>query len=528
MLGLFSMWRISGLAVLAVGLCLQLVYSAAGQGNARPNVVLIFADDLGFGDVSSYNPDSRIRTPNLDRLATEGIQMTDAHSASAVCTPSRYALLTGRYSWRTELKSGVLGGFSLPLIEPGRMTLGDLFKQRDYATACIGKWHLGMEWDRPHRGEQEYAMRQKWESVDFSNRIQKTPTSNGFDTFFGISASLDMPPYVFIENDRVVELPTSMLEFEDKGGRPGPASPGWRHKYVTGAIIDKTIEFISDHRNEPFFAYVPLNSPHTPHAPADAFKGTSGLDAYGDFVVEVDHHVGRVMQALSDLRLAENTLLIVTSDNGPETNMYDRLQQTGHDSSGLLLGSKRDNWEGGHRVPFIARWPGLIPAGAANSDLFCLVDLMATFADLLDLEVPEDQGADSVTALPLLKGENGDYRESHAIIHHSSGGRFAIRRGDWKLLLHSGSGGNNYSVKSGRRAMAYAGTLEQRLFDTGDRQLYNLRLDMAESQNLASERPDMVAELTKLATEYVKNGRSTPGPRQDYVAGDLPQIEWVE
>ena len=514
--------------ILAVGLGLQLQSLVAGQENARPNVILIFADDLGYGDVSSYNPGSRIRTPNLDRLASEGIQMTDAHSASAVCTPSRYSLLTGCYSWRTELKSGVLGGFSLPLIEPGRMTLGKLFKQRGYATACIGKWHLGMEWDRPHRGDQEYAMRQKWDGVDFSKRIEKTPTSNGFDYFFGISASLDMPPYVFIENDRVVELPTSMLEFEDRGGRPGPATTGWKHKYVTSAIIDKTIEFFGDHRNEPFFAYVPLNSPHTPHAPADAFIGTSGLDFYGDFVVEVDHHVGRVMQTLSDLRLAENTLLIVTSDNGPETNMYDRLQNTGHDSSGLLLGSKRDNWEGGHRVPFIARWPRAIRSGSANSEPFSLVDMMATFADLLQMEMPDSQAVDSVTALPLLKGGDAAYRESHAIVHHSSLGRFAIRRGDWKLLLHSGSGGNNYSVKSGRRAEAYANTLEQRLFDTGERQLYNLRLDITESQNLASERPDIVAELTALAVEYVKNGRSTPGPKQDYVRDDWKQIDWID
>lgn len=514
--------------IVAASLGLQLQCLGAGEEGARPNVIFIFADDLGYGDVSSYNPDSKIRTPNLDRLASEGIQMTDAHSASSVCTPSRYSLLTGCYSWRTELKSGVLGGFSLPLIELDRMTLGNLFKQSGYVTACIGKWHLGMEWDRPHRGDQEYAMRQNWDGVDFSKRIEKTPTSNGFDYFFGISASLDMPPYVFIENDRLVEPPTSMLEFEDRGGRPGPATKGWRHKYVMSAISDKTIEFLGEHRNEPFFAYVPLNSPHTPHTPADAFIGTSGLDVYGDFVVEVDHHVGRVMQALYDLRLADNTLLIVTSDNGPETNMYDRLQQTGHDSSGLLLGSKRDNWEGGHRVPFLARWPGVIRAESVNSDPFCLVDMLATFADLLHVDLPENQGVDSVTALPLLKGGDSAYRESHAIVHHSSGGRFAIRRGDWKLLLHSGSGGNNYSVKSGRRAKAYANTLEQRLFDTGERQLYNLRLDMGETQNLASERPEIVEELTALAGEYVKNGRSTPGPKQEYIGGDWPQIDWIE
>lgn len=514
--------------IVAASLGLQLQCLGAEEEGVRPNVIFIFADDLGYGDVSSYNPDSKIRTPNLDRLASEGIQMTDAHSASSVCTPSRYSLLTGRYSWRTELKSGVLGGFSLPLIEPDRMTLGNLFKQSGYATACIGKWHLGMEWDRPHRGDQEYAMRQKWDGVDFSKRIEKTPTSNGFDYFFGISASLDMPPYVFIENDRIVERPTSMLEFEDRGGRPGPATKGWRHKYVMSAIIDKTIEFLGEHRNEPFFAYVPLNSPHTPHAPADAFIGTSGLDVYGDFVVEVDHHVGRVMQALSDLGLADNTLLIVTSDNGPETNMYGRLQKTGHDGSGLLLGSKRDNWEGGHRVPFIARWPHAIKEGSANSDPFSLVDMMATFADLLQVELPESQAVDSVSALPLLKGGNAAYRESHAIIHHSSLGQFAVRRGDWKLLLHSGSGGNNYGVNSGRRAEAYANTLEKRAFDTEDRQLYNMRLDIGETQNLASDYPEIVIELTVLAAEYVKNGRSTPGHKQDYVGGDWPQIEWID
>jgi len=385
------MTRSAGSILTAVALCLQSGLALASEGRVRPNVVLIFADDLGFGDVSCYNPDS-----------------------------------------------------------------------------------------------------------------------------------------IFIEDDRVTELPTSMLEFEDKGGRPGPASPGWRHKFVMSAIFDKTIEFIGEHRREPFFVYAPLNSPHTPHAPADAFVGTSGLDVYGDFVVELDHHVGQVMQALSDLRLTENTLIIVTSDNGPETNMYLRLQQTGHDSSGLLLGSKRDNWEGGHRVPFIARWPGMIRAGSANSDPFSLVDMMATFADMLGMNLPDDQGVDSVTAMPLLKGESGAYRELHAIIHHSSGGYFAIRRGDWKLLLHSGSGGNNYGVRSGRRAEAYADTLEQRLLDTGGRQLYNLRLDIGETQNLASERLEMVAELTALALEYVKNGRSTRGPRQDYARENWPQIDWVE
>ncbi|MGK0239858.1 MAG: arylsulfatase A [Candidatus Pelagisphaera sp.] len=515
--------------ILAVSAIACFVVSISLRSADTPNVVLIFADDLGFGDVSAYNADSKIQTPNLDKLASQGIRLADAHSASGVCTPSRYALLTGRYAWRTKLKNGVLGGFSEPLLAPDRMTLGHLFQRQGYATACVGKWHLGMEWNRPDRGDQEYDKRNSSEGVAFGQPIARGPTSSGFDYYFGISASLDMPPYVFIENESVTALPTSLLKHEDKGGREGPAVPGWRHKYVTPTIVDKTIAFIGDHREEPFFVYVPLNSPHTPHAPGDAFTGSSGLDVYGDFVVEVDYNIGRIMQAIDNLGLADDTLLIVTSDNGPETNMFGRLQNTGHDSSGALLGAKRDNWEGGHRVPFIARWPGQIRAGSMNSDPVCLVDFMATFAELLDVELPSEAGGDSVSLLPILRGGDADYREGHAIVHHSSGGLFAIRRGDWKLLLHAGSGGNAYGSKANkRRAADYAGTLEKRLFDTGDRQLYNLKLDLGETQNLAADFPEIVSRLTALAARYVLEGRSTLGPKLEYVSGDWKQIDWVE
>lgn len=505
------------------------VFLGAGSALAStPNVVLVFADDMGFGDVSAYNADSKIQTPSLDALAREGIRLTDAHSASAVCTPSRYALLTGRYAWRTALKNGVLGGFSKPLIEEGRLTVAHLFRQSGYATGCFGKWHLGMDWDRPNRGDEEYGMRNNWEGVDFAKRIRNGPLSNGFDRFYGISASLDMPPYVFIEDDHVVDLPTSRLKHEDKGGRPGPASPGWKHKHVTGTIIDEAIEFIGDNRTNPFFAYIPLNSPHTPHAPSDAFVGASGLDIYGDFMVEVDYHIGRLVHAIDGLGLKDNTLLIVTSDNGPETNMFSRLQNSGHDSSGALLGAKRDNWEGGHRVPFIARWPGMIDEGSANSDPVCLVDLFATFADILGKSFPEEAGPDSVSFFPMLKGESSAYRADHGIIHHSSLGAFAIRRGDWKLLLHAGSGGNVYGARANsRRAAAYKGTLENRLFDTGERQLYNLRLDIGETQNLAAERPEIVLELTNLARQYILDGRSTPGSTQEFVSDEWEQIDWA-
>lgn len=492
---------------------------------SSPNVVLIFADDMGYGDVTCYDAKSKIHTPNLDRLAKGGMRFTDAHSASAVCTPSRYALLTGRYAWRTGLKSGVLGGFSQPLIEKGRMTVADLFQAKDYRTACIGKWHLGMDWAGGIRGEKSYSMRNNSDGIDFTDTIQNTAIVNGFDEYFGIAASLDMPPYVFIRNDRVTEQPTSSLKEEDKGGRQGPAVAGWRHKHVMPTLTDEVISFLQRNKQSPFFVYMPLNAPHTPHAPGDAFVGKSKLDIYGDFMVEVDHHIGRVMDELDRLKLSGNTLVIVTSDNGPETNMYQRRSKLGHDSSSHFLGAKRDNWEGGHRVPFIARWPGVIASGSKCDTPFCLVDMMATFAEMVSVDLPQDQGVDSVSILPLMQGEGDDSREDHAIIHHSSTGRFAIRRGDWKLLLHAGSGGNGYGA--GQRSSRYNGTIEQDSFNTANRQLYNLRTDPDETTNLIEKRPEVVAELTALASEYVRKGRSTPGPQQKTVLQNWPQLDWL-
>ena len=499
--------------------------SATKESRKRHNVVLIFADDMGYGDVTCYDAKSKIHTPNLDRLAKGGMRFTDAHSASAVCTPSRYALLTGRYAWRTGLKSGVLGGFSQPLIEKGRMTVADIFQSKGYRTACIGKWHLGMDWSGGIRGANGYNMRNNSQGIDFTKPIQNTAIVNGFDEYFGIAASLDMPPYVFIRNDRVTGQPTSSLKEEDKGGRQGPAVPGWRHKHVLPTLTDEVISFIQRNEQSPFFVYMPLNAPHTPHAPGDAFVGKSKLDIYGDFMVEVDHHIGRVMDELDRLKLSDNTLVIVTSDNGPETNMYQRRDKFGHDSSSHFLGAKRDNWEGGHRVPFIARWPGVITSGSKCDTPFCLVDMMATFAEMVSVELPQDQGVDSVSILPLMQGAGDDSREDHAIIHHSSTGRFAIRRGDWKLLLHAGSGGNGYGA--GQRSSRYNGTIEQKSFSTANRQLYNIQADPDETTNLIEKRPEVVAELTALASEYVRKGRSTPGPQQKAVLQNWPQLDWL-
>ena len=507
-------------------LCSLLLLTVFASAEVKqPNVVLIFADDMGYGDVTCYDAKSKIHTPNLDRLAGGGMRFTDAHSASAVCTPSRYALLTGRYSWRTGLKSGVLGGFSQPLIEKGRRTLAHLFQDKGYRTACIGKWHLGMDWAGGMRGEKGYNMRNNSEGIDFTKPIQNTAIVNGFDEYFGIAASLDMPPYVFIRNDRVTEQPTSSLKEEDKGGRQGPAVPGWRHKHVMPTFTDEVISFIQRNKQSPFFVYMPLNAPHTPHAPGDAFVGKSKLDIYGDFMVEVDHHIGRVMDELDRLKLSDNTLVIVTSDNGPETNMYPRRSKFGHDSSSHFLGAKRDNWEGGHRVPFISRWPGVIGSGTRCDAPISLVDLMATFAELNSVPLPNGQGVDSVSILPLMKGGDSAYRKDHAIVHHSSSGKFGIRQGDWKLLLHSGSGGNGYA--GGKKAGRYAGTIEQKSFETGERQLYNLANDPNETKNIASENPEIVERLTKLTADIVKNGRSTEGDTIKQSLEDWPQLDWL-
>ncbi|MEM8680767.1 MAG: arylsulfatase [Planctomycetota bacterium] len=500
--------------------------SACPGQTSPPNVVLILADDMGYGDVTCYDPKSQIQTPNLDRLASEGVRFTDAHTASGVCTPSRYALLTGRYAWRTRLKQGVFGGFSPPLIDADRLTLAELFRDAGFRTACVGKWHLGMDWPEASGAEPNGAASNDGTAIDFLQPITNGPLAHGFDRFFGISASLDMPPYVFISQDRVTEMPTSLHSREDKGGREGPAVPGWRHRRVLGRLGDETVAFIEAHADVPFFAYMPLNAPHTPHAPSADFQGKSGLDTYGDFMVEVDYTIGRVLSTLDRLNLTDNTLIIVTSDNGPEVNMFPRLRKTGHDSSSHWLGCKRDNWEGGHRVPFLVRWPGVVKPESVCESPIGLVDCLATFAELLETDLSESQAVDSVSFLPLMRGDSSAYRDNHALIHHSSSGRFAIRLGKWKLLLHPGSGGNAYGNPG--RAKLFAGTPEFAAAAVGRPQLYDLSTDPDETQNVAGEHPDVVQHLTQLAAGYIRRGRSTPGPEMAQVQNaDWKQLDWL-
>lgn len=481
-----------------------------------PNVVLILADDLGYGDVKCLNPQGKIATPHFDRLAAEGMVFTDAHSSSAVCTPTRYGILTGRYNWRSRLQSGVLGGLSPRLIEPGRLTVPALLKQHGYATACFGKWHLGMAWPRKpadgaFRDDIEKGP-EGWD-VDYARPIKDGPNSAGFDEYSGIAASLDMVPYTFIENDRVVAVPTVDKAFPMMPGGPGqtrrgPGAAEFEAVDVLPTLTRKAVDYIGRHAagakaGKPFFLYLPLNAPHTPIAPTPEWQGRSGLNPYADFVMQVDATVGQVVQAIDRGGLAGNTLVIVTSDNGcsPQAD-FPALAAKGHHPSHHFRGAKADIFDGGHRIPFIARWPGQVKPGTSSDQTICLTDLMATCAAILGTKLPDTAGEDSVSILPALLGEaNGPLRE--AVVHHSINGSFAIRQGQWKLALCPGSGG---------WSPPRPGSPEARRLPPV--QLYDLAADAGERANVLAEHPEVVERLTRLLEKYVAEGRSTPGAPQ--------------
>lgn len=504
-------------ALVLAGLALVSGASAKVGERNQPNFVFILADDLGYGDVRCFNPRGKIPTPHLDRLAAAGMMFTDAHSTSSVCTPTRYSLLTGRYNWRSRLQSGVLGGLSPRLIEESRLTVAALLRAQGYVTACIGKWHLGLDWARrPGQEVSELGIESAGQvrHVDYGQPIRNGPNALGFDYFFGISASLDMVPYTFIENDRVLALPTDDRSFQMTLGdsnrltRFGPAAPGFEAEQVLPALTRRAVEFIAGRAaqaeaGQPFFLYLPLNAPHTPIAPTPEWLGKSGISPYADFVMQTDGSVGQVLDALDRGGLATNTLVIFTSDNGcsPEAK-FAELARHGHHPSGQFRGTKADIYEGGHRVPFIARWPARVPAGARCGQPVCLVDFLATVADVLGQPLPANVGEDSVSLLPALLGEvRRTLRE--AVVHHSINGSFAIRQGRWKLVLCPDSGG--WSAPQ-------PGSAEARRLPPA--QLYDLGQDVGEQQNVAGQQPELVARLTKLLEKYVAEGRSTPGPAQ--------------
>ncbi len=469
----------------------------------RPNIVFILADDQGFGDVSALNPESKIPTPNIDRIANEGMIFADGHSSSSVCTPTRYSVLTGRYHWRTHLQKGVLGGFSKPLISPGRLTVASLLKDQGYRTACIGKWHLGWDWPLKEggtandNGDFSGGFKGGWD-VDYAGEIQNGPNDLGFDYFFGISASLDMPPYVFVRD----RIPTEIATVEKAFQRKGPAGKNFEAVDVLPRITEETVKFINENAktDEPFFVYFPLNAPHTPIVPTSEWEGKSGINKYGDFTMQVDWTVGQVLEALEDNDISDNTLVIFTTDNGcsPAANIGE-LEKAGHDQNYIYRGHKADIYEGGHRVPFVARWPAKVKPGSRTDHLVGQIDFLATAAEITGATIPENGGEDSVSFLSVLLGETTEpIRES--IVSQSIGGQFAIRDGNWKLCLCPGSGGWS-NPRPGRVDLSIFPPI----------QLYNLADDPGEENNLQAEHPERVEKMKKMLRKIVDAGRSTPG-----------------
>ncbi|MFO0808556.1 MAG: arylsulfatase [Gemmataceae bacterium] len=496
--------------------CLALIGVSSAVAANKPNIVVILADDLGYGDVRAFNPDGKIATPHMDALAAAGMRFTDAHTPSAVCSPTRYGLLTGRYSWRTPLQSGVLGGLSPRLIEPGRETLASRLKSVGYATAAIGKWHLGMDWALKPGGtvtRLNIEPREQVFNVEYDKPIANGPTAVGFDSYFGISASLDMVPYAFIRNDRLTASPTEDRDFPmraddpTKRTRKGPAAPGFEATDVLPTLVREAEKVIAERaarRDAPFFLYLPLTTPHTPIVPAKGWEGKSGLGPYGDFVMQTDAAVGAVLAALDRAGVAGNTLVVFTSDNGCSNQAnFPALAKFGHNPSYKFRGHKADVYEGGHRVPFVVRWPGVVKPGTTSDRLVCLTDLVRTCCDITGATVADAAGEDSYSFLPVLRGETQSTGVRTALVSHSINGSFAIRDGSWKLCLCPGSGGWS-APRPGAPGSDQLPPVQ--LFDLAD--------DIGEQRNRQAEQPERVAALTKLLEGYVRDGRSTPGPTQ--------------
>jgi arylsulfatase A-like enzyme len=458
-----------------------------GASAARPNIIYVLADDLGWGDLRCYNAKSAIPTPRADRLAREGMRFTDMHSNSAVCTPTRYGILTGRYAWRTRLKQGVLWGESPNLIEPGRLTLPAMLKKQGYYTAGLGKWHLGLG---------------SAEKTDYSKPLRPGPVDHGFDYYFGIPASLDMEPYLYFENDRAVEQPTATIEgrSEPRGVfyRGGRIAPKFKIDQVLPTLTAKAAQIVRERarQGQPFFLYIALTGPHTPWVPAREFRGRSQAGLYGDFVTQVDDTLGQVLSAVDEAGIAENTVVVFTSDNGADWKISDKDEFT-HRANADWRGEKADIWEGGHRIPFLLRWPGKVKPGSVSDELGCLTDFMATAAEIVDFKLPRDAAEDSYSLLAAYLGRKGKpVRET--IVHHSVDGMFSIRQGQWKLELGLGSGGFSSPKREEPQPGGPAG------------QLYNLKQDPGETENLYLKRADVVERLTALLERYKKQGHSRP------------------
>ena len=505
--------RIPALITALAGTWLGSCTSQAPQPQAAPNIIFLMADDMGYGDPRSFNEGSKIETPHMDALAARGMRFTDAHSGSAVCTPTRYGVVTGRYAWRTALKRGVLSGYSRALIEPERMTVATMLRDHGYHTAVVGKWHLGLDWSTisepeswaegdtsaAFQGAKDFSKPPGLE-IDFTQPVTNGPATLGFDYSYIIPASLDMAPYVYVEND-ACEKPATVHEPGRFDGpvfwRPGEAAEGFDFFDVLPNLTRHAVDYIegrAGNSDQPFFLYFPLPAPHWPWVPTEEFVGRSGAGKYGDFVMQVDAQIGMLVDALARTGQFENTLFIVTSDNGAEWDPR-HIEEFGHyaNHSGQR-GKKRDAWEGGHRMPFIASWPARVAPGSTSDQTICLTDLMATSAEIVGFELPAGAGEDSVSILPALLGEDsGPLRE--ATVHHSVDGTFAIRQGKWKYIDGQGPGSNQWDGPKDGDPPA---------------QLYDIEADRHEDRNLFEDHPEVVESLKAILQRYKDQGHSRP------------------
>jgi len=486
---------------ITIAIALMLPLGAA----EKPNILILYADDLGYGDLGCYNPDSKIPTPNLDKLAAQGMRFTDAHSSSGICTPSRYAMLTGRHHWRDF--HGIDTGFDPSFFKPGQLTLPDMLRKNGYATACIGKWHLGWDWNSIRKPGTPPKSKQH-DHFDWSKPFRGGPLDHGFDHYFGDNV-INFPPYTWIENDRVLQAPditfTKTPQNTKEGSwecREGPGRSDWDFYQVLPTLTKRGVEYIHARKGkeEPFFLYFPLPSPHAPIVPNDEFDGKSNAGPYGDFVYETDDSIGQLLKALEEIGQAENTIVIFSADNGPEHYAYARDEKFGHWSSHPLRGLKRDIYEGGHRVPTIIKWPGVIKPGIVSDALVSQIDFMATIASALGHNLPTDAAEDSHNLLPLLKGEAESIRTTH--IHNTNPNGYAIRDGKW-LLINAKTGYVSRGVEGWEKRHGYEP-------DNHAAQLFDLEKDLAQKHNLAAKHPERVAELQALLKKIREQGHSAP------------------
>ena len=488
--------KVHHLFIVAIALLVWLE-EKVGVTAESPNIILVMADDLGIGDISPTNPNCKIATPHLQQLADEGLTFLDAHTTSSVCTPTRYGLLTGRYNWRSRLSRGVLSGRSNHLIPAERATLGHLLRDSGYHTAMIGKWHLGWDWHKDGK------------TIDFTKPVLNGPNINGFDYYYGHCGSLDMPPYVWVDTGQVTAVPNreeGVTSKENQYGwyRKGPIGSDFHIPEVLPHLFDKSMSYVTKHSDDaksgkPFFLYVPLPAPHTPIVPIAPFRDASGINPYADFVMQVDHLMGELLDCVQEQGLENNTLVIFTSDNGcsPQAN-FDLLKEHGHNPSGIYRGHKADIFEGGHRVPLIVKWPGHVAPRTKTQAMACHTDIYTSLAEIVNEFDRGIGGEDGYSLLPVFNGKRTSDRT--ALVSHSIDGSFAIREGSWKLCLCYGSGG--WSIPKEKVAKAEG---------LPPLQLYDLSQDAAETTNIAEKNPEKVRHLLRLLDDIVGKGRSTPG-----------------